>query len=1534
MTVSVSNTNLVDSFNTWRLNTNLAATVISNNVVTVKRGSGATDRGGSVTGNGHVKGTFTATEFRANSIRAGNTLTTGSGFLQVYANTSVNAVSFSVVANAIFQSNVDFDITGDNRMILPDISRIRISGGSLGQFIRISNQTDTPVFHDITLRDISDMSTNTASLILSGANTSQRFNGSANNSPDIRFSTSRGEISKLYFEDIDGTQSAFVIQLSDEVGTDYLAIRDSANNEQFSFDTDGNVVFNEQGNDADFRVETSNKVASLFVDGGNDRVGINTATPSHTFDVNGDLNANGDVYVGTDDAVVYFGADDEVSLTHIPDTGLRINTDNEVQFRDGDLKVYSSADGQLDIDSDTEVEITAPTVQVVATDLDIDVSNEVNVDNNLTVGGTTTLNGQSDLNGDTNIGNANTDTLTVSAEIDSDLVPATDDAYDLGDDDKEWRNLYLDGVAYIDELQLATGASQGVSSSMIPKTDDQYNLGSTTREWKNLYLDGIAQVDILRVDETSRFFGAVTAETNVTIKGYTTFSNNVYLNSNTTLGDNFEDQVVINGELTVNSNTTFESHSILLKGNTELGGTSSDIITVKGTFANQSTSGLAQFNGNVDLGSDDTDTLSINAKVDTNIVPSANTGKILGSVSKHWGGFYTQTANVAGQLNVNGGIIANGDFVIGDNRSALSKEVRTAIYNEGGLNTLSVGANTTFHDNVTIVGDVNISGALTQSGEGDFTSIRVAGTSTLNGDITLGDADTDVITVKGKFANQATTGTASFNGTVNLNGTTNINGDLNLGDAAADSLTIKSTASFQTNTTIGDSSADTLTVNAHLQSDLIANTTGDGQNFRDLGAVDNTWTRLYANTVYFANTIVDSNEDVLFGKNGTLHANNTLNNGSIRDVHLENSGVTAGEYGSTTTIPVITVNAQGIVDDLSTVDVATNLSIAGDSGTDDVTLLTDTLTFTGDTGITTTVSDNEVTVDLDDTAVTPGEYGSATQVPIFTVDQQGRLTAASEVDVAGVTSVVYTSANNNLRVSTADGFTHDATIDDATSSIKGVASFDSDEFDVSSGAVTLKDATTGAVLAINGTSSEIEVSRTNGTVTVGLPEDVTVTGQLSVGENLVISGNLYVAGTTTTVDTDNMTVKDTLISFNEGAATNANDLGFIFNRGSTGSNAIFVWDESADKFALGTGATSAERTGAVDLTTGTLVANIEGNLTGDVTGTVSDISNHDTGDLTEGSNQYFTQARARGSISVSGSLSYDSGTGEISYTQPTTVSTFTNDANYIDLTDISVSTSTASGGGSLSYDNGTGAFTFRPADLSPYLTSYTETSTLDNVADRGNTTAQTLISSAAVGFQATNDAGVFQATGDALELKRSSDSILKATSTEIVLNEGSLDRNIRMESDGNANMFFLDSGTSEIGIKTNSPDADLHVNGTFKAGTTTLGATTVSSLSLSGALSVGTNLTVTNSLIVGDVDSNLTPEDDNGYNLGSSSKRWKAVYGVNFYTGDMNLNNTNYTPNEVDGTQGSWTIQEGADDLFIINRVNGKKYKFKLEEMD
>ena len=72
----------------------------------------------------------------------------------------------------------------------------------------------------------------------------------------------------------------------------------------------------------------------------------------------------------------------------------------------------------------------------------------------------------------------------------------------------------------------------------------------------------------------------------------------------------------------------------------------------------------------------------------------------------------------------------------------------------------------------------------------------------------------------------------------------------------------------------------------------------------------------------------------------------------------------------------------------------------------------------------------------------------------------------------------------------------------------------------------------------------------------------------------------------------------------------------------------------------------------------------------------------------------------------------------------------------------------------------------------------------------------------------------------------------------------------------------------------------------------------------------------------------VLPTSDGSLDLGSSSKRWRNVY-----TNDMNLSNEG-SANDVDGTWGSWTIQEGEDDLFLLNRRNGKKYKFNLTEVN
>jgi len=126
---------------------------------------------------------------------------------------------------------------------------------------------------------------------------------------------------------------------------------------------------------------------------------------------------------------------------------------------------------------------------------------------------------------------------------------------------------------------------------------------------------------------------------------------------------------------------------------------------------------------------------------------------------------------------------------------------------------------------------------------------------------------------------------------------------------------------------------------------------------------------------------------------------------------------------------------------------------------------------------------------------------------------------------------------------------------------------------------------------------------------------------LSVGGDLTVTGNLTVSGTTTTVNTTNTTIQDSLLELNTGATgSNSNDLGLIFERGSD-INVAFIWDESADKFTLGTTSAVGSATGNLTLSaTGTLVANLEGSQSG---GSVSATTITGSSDLAINTNTLF-----------------------------------------------------------------------------------------------------------------------------------------------------------------------------------------------------------------------------------------------------------------------------------------------------------------------
>jgi hypothetical protein len=129
--------------------------------------------------------------------------------------------------------------------------------------------------------------------------------------------------------------------------------------------------------------------------------------------------------------------------------------------------------------------------------------------------------------------------------------------------------------------------------------------------------------------------------------------------------------------------------------------------------------------------------------------------------------------------------------------------------------------------------------------------------------------------------------------------------------------------------------------------------------------------------------------------NGT--ANATLS-ASLNSV----AGLSAGTYGGTTEIPVVTVAANGRVMAIANTSISTTLPIAGDTGTDNINLLTDTLSFVGGQGITSAVTANTVTFDVDTTVVRAN-----TPSLIQTID--GDITISGNLNVLGTQTTITTA---------------------------------------------------------------------------------------------------------------------------------------------------------------------------------------------------------------------------------------------------------------------------------------------------------------------------------------------------------------------------------------------------------------------------------------------------------------------------------------------------------------------------------------------
>ena len=317
------------------------------------------------------------------------------------------------------------------------------------------------------------------------------------------------------------------------------------------------------------------------------------------------------------------------------------------------------------------------------------------------------------------------------------------------------------------------------------------------------------------------------------------------------------------------------------------------------------------------------------------------------------------------------------------------------------------------------------------------------------------------------------------------------------------------------------------------------------------GTQANNGDRLYIGTGTESGGIAPS-VDVIGGKFFTgmldhVHGTTTNNSALIVDgnkhldvlnigtLALESSGGSGQEVTSIVTAmggsptDAQLISAQGVKEYVDQQVTAQDLDFQGDSGGAlSIDLDSETLTIAGGTGLTSVGSSNTVTVSLDNTAVSAGSYGSTTAIPTFTVDAQGRLTAASTVNVATALTVDGDSGSEDVDLLTDD-------------------------------------------LQILGTTNEIEVAvskvSTDVKAIIGLPNNVTI------GNNLAVTGNLTVNGTTTTVNSTTVTIDDPIFTLGGDTAPGSDDnkdrgLEFRYHNGSAAKLGFFGFDDSASAFTF------------------------------------------------------------------------------------------------------------------------------------------------------------------------------------------------------------------------------------------------------------------------------------------------------------------------------------------------------------------------------
>ena len=225
---------------------------------------------------------------------------------------------------------------------------------------------------------------------------------------------------------------------------------------------------------------------------------------------------------GTDITITFDGETNDGALKWMEDEDyfefsddILVASTEKLQFRDTAIYINSSTDGQLDLVADTEIQIAATTIDING---NADISGNLGIGGNLTVTGTTTFNG-----GTLTLGDANTDNIVFGGEVDSDIIPDDDDTHDLGSSSKEWKDIYIDGTAYLDAINFNGTAITSTAAELNIVDGGTSATSTTVADADRVVLnDNGTMVQVAVTDLAAYFDDEITAMPNLVTTAATT----------------------------------------------------------------------------------------------------------------------------------------------------------------------------------------------------------------------------------------------------------------------------------------------------------------------------------------------------------------------------------------------------------------------------------------------------------------------------------------------------------------------------------------------------------------------------------------------------------------------------------------------------------------------------------------------------------------------------------------------------------------------------------------------------------------------------------------------------------------------------------------------------------------------------------------------------------------------------------------------------------------------------------------------------